>query len=167
MIHLKTLVSLVTVLIAVVPVIPQEDPESLPVDEPDADVPAADVATAGGHRNQPHWLTCAKRCKKNCLGKRNEKRCATNFVSQRCVPFGRKVKSVVLTKCTEAIECENKGMKVCQENLQCVLQEQCCVGCSSKYRCLNHWCAAKGSPSFTLTWSGFGTKPMKRKPCWR
>jgi hypothetical protein len=171
MIHLKTVVSLLAVLIAVVPVTPVEkvpvpdDPESLPVDGPGAaDVPAATAAdvpstAAGGQGAQPRWLRCAKRCQKRCLGMRNEKRCATNFVAQHCFPFGEKVGGVVVAKCQEAIECEHNGMKLCPDTLQCLLQDQCCVGCHSNYRCINHWCAAKGSPSFTLTWTGYGTYP--------
>jgi hypothetical protein len=172
MIHLKTVVSLLAVLIAVVPVTPVEkvpvpdDPESLPVDGPGAaDGPAAMAAadgpipTAGGQGAQPRWLRCAKRCQKHCLGMRNEKRCATNFVAQHCFPFGKKVGGVVVAKCQEAIECQHNGMKLCPDTLQCLLQDQCCVGCHSNYRCMNHWCAAKGSPSFTLTWTGYGTFP--------
>lgn len=156
MFHLKTLLSLLTVLIAVVPVTPKEE-ENVPA----ADVPAADVpTTAGGQGKQPHSLRCAKRCTRSCLGRRNEKHCATNFVSQHCMPFEKKVEDSVLTKCLDAIECKNSGMKLCPDTLECLLEDQCCVGCGSNYRCLNHWCIAKGSPSFTLTWTGYGTYPQ-------
>jgi hypothetical protein len=172
MIHFKTL-SLLAVLLALVPVTPVEkvpmpdDPESLPADQPELDFPEDDVPegdgpTAGrptaGAAPISNWRDCALRCYARCVGKRNENRCATRFIARRCESFGTKVDKTVLNKCLGAMACENNGMKVCHNNFECLLEEQCCLEgeCPTDYRCVNHWCAAKGRPSFTLTWSGAG-----------
>lgn len=125
----------------------EEDPDSLPLDE------------SGMSQTAAPALTCALRCKRNCRGKPNVNRCATRFVADHCQPFGARIGAKVTANCLAAIACENNGNKVCTNNLECIMPEQCCLdaGCNSRFRCMNHWCAAKGDPSFTLTWAGFGT----------
>jgi hypothetical protein len=178
MIHLKTSVSLLVVLLAVVPVTPKDtpprpdDPAALPVDPPEEfpEDDESDAPTAGrpglgapttGKKPITEWRECALRCKKKCVDKYNPNNCATKFVSNRCQLFPPKLANTALTKCLGAIDCENSGMKVCENNLECLLEEQCCLEghCGDEYRCVNHWCAAKGLPSFTVTWAGAGTYP--------
>jgi hypothetical protein len=134
-----------------IPAVPvAQDPASLPLDESAISQTAAPA------------LTCALRCKNSCRGKPNLNQCATKFLANHCQPFGTRIGAKVKANCLAAMQCEKNGNKVCSNNLECIMPAQCCLdaGCNSKYRCMNHWCSAKGSPSFTLTWMGFGTYRM-------
>jgi hypothetical protein len=49
----------------------------------------------------PHYKTCAKRCWKNCFGKRGDaaRKCAKQFIDDRCMPFGPKMRTIARQEC--------------------------------------------------------------------
>jgi hypothetical protein len=105
-----------------------------------------------------HATACAKRCSKNCKGRKDLESCVDGFVADRCTPFSARLRNRVKAKCLASLTCRSTGVSVCDKDLICVAPGQCCADgeCSAGQRCLGNLCTAKGSPSFSLLWNGKG-----------